>query len=301
MKLATTTGDFSNFSKSHKEMLSYVKEAGFKYADLSLYDLDIKGNPFMENNWESYTYDLADHAEKLGIKFVQAHSPGCRGNVLEKNEHYDYFIDATRRSIEICGMLGIKNTVFHTGWKDGVDKKKYFEENADFVRLFFDDMEKNDVRLCIENSTKVNMGTKYFFLEGCEMNEFIDYVGHPLLKACWDVGHAKLEGHNYKDIVDLSKNLVAVHIHDNFNFDSHQMPLTGNMNMDEVMQGLVDAKYEGFFTFEAGWTFSPGSVRLPNLENERLRHIPIELKIDAEKLLFKLGKWILSSYDVYEE
>lgn len=301
MKLATTTGDFKDYCKDHKEMLNCVYDAGFRYADLNLYDIDIPGSPFMSDGWENYTQNLCEYAEKLGIKFVQAHAPGMRGNVLEKNERYDYFVKAMHRSIEICSILGIRNEVFHTGWKEGVSKEQYFMENADFVKLFIPDMERCGVNLCIENSTKVNMGTKYFFLEGYEMNEFIDYVGHPMLKACWDVGHANLEGHSYKDIVDLGDNLAALHIHDNFNFDSHQMPFTGNINMDEVMQALIKINYSGFFTMEAECSISPGRVRKNPRDGERLRHLPLEFKLDAERLLFKLGKWILESYQCYEE
>lgn len=301
MKLATTTADFSDFCKDHKEMVRCVSEAGFRYVDLNMYDLDIPGSPFMAQGWESYTKELGEYAEKLGVRFVQAHAPGMRGNVLEKNEKYDYFVKSTHRSIEICSMLDIKNIVFHTGWKEGVSKEQYFKENADFVRLFIPDLERGSVNLCIENSTKVNMGTKYFFLEGYEMNEFIDYVGHPLLKACWDVGHANLEGHNYKDIVDLGSNLAALHIHDNFNFDSHQMPFTGNINMDEIMKALTQINYSGFFTMEATWTMTPGKVRKNPEYNDKLCHIPLDIRLCSEKLLFKVGKWILSSYDCYEE
>ncbi len=301
MKLATTTGDFREYCKDHAEMLKCVRDAGFRYADLSLYDLDIPGSPFMSDDWEAYTEQLGEYAEKIGIEFVQAHAPGMRGNLLEKNENHSYFVEATRRSIEVCGKLSIKNNVFHTGWKEGVSKEDYFRESADFIRLFIPDMEKCGVNLCVENSTKVNMGTKYFFLEGCEMNEFISYVGHPLVKACWDVGHANLEGHNYNDIVELGSNPAALHIHDNFNFDSHQMPFTGNINMDEVMQALMDSGYNGFFTMEAEWTFSAGRVRKNPRDGEKLRRVPIELKLDAEKLLFKVGKWILESYGCYEE
>ena len=59
--------------------------------------------------------------------------------------------------------------------------------------------------------------------------------------------------------------------------------------------------YKGYFTMEAGWTFTPGSVRKNPRDNERLRDIPLELMLEAEKLLFKVGKWILQSYDCYEE
>ena len=37
------------------------------------------------------------------------------------------------------------------------------------------------------------------------MVEFLNYVGHPLLHACWDTGHANCEGSQYDDIVTLGK------------------------------------------------------------------------------------------------
>lgn len=301
MKLATTTGDFGIFCKTHKKMVKCAFDSGFRYIDLNLYDIDISGSPFMDEHWREYTLNLHEYAKALGVTFVQAHSPGMRGNVLEKNEHYNYFLKATLRSVEVCALLGIKNTVFHTGWKEGVDKDEYFRINAEFIKLIIPTLESYGVALCVENSTKVNMGTKYFFFDGKSLGEFIDYVNHPLIKACWDVGHANLEGHNYSDIVALGNKLAALHIHDNYTFDTHAMPFTGSLNMDEVMQALTQIGYNGYFTMEADNTFSKGVMRKNSQFNGKLRDVPLELKLEAEKLLYKVGRWILTSYDCFEE
>ena len=301
MKLATTTEDFNEYTKDHKEMVKYVVESGFKYIDLSMYDIDIPGSPFMDDNWMEYTISLKEYAQSLGATFVQAHSPGMKGNVLINDEYYDYFFDATKRSIEVCSVLGIKNIVFHTGFKDGVNKEDYYKINADFIRKLIPTIEKCGVNLCIENSTKRNMKEKYFFFDGKDMSDFIDYMGHPMIKGCWDIGHANLEGHSYQDIIDLGDKLTTLHIHDNYNADTHQMPFTGTVNMDEVMQALVSINYNGYFTMEASRTITPGKVRKNKFDNELLRTVPLEFKIQAEKLLYNLGKWVLESYNCFEE
>ena len=305
MKLATTTDDFKGYSKNHCDMVKYANAAGFKYLDLGLYNTDIPGSPFMADNWREYVRDIKECAERVGAKFVQAHSPGSRGNVLIKNEHYDLFVESTARSIEICGMLGIKNTVIHTGFLEGVGKDEYFEKNAAFIKQFIPLLEKHGVTICVENSTKVNMGTKYFFLEGCEMKEFIEYCGHPLIGACWDTGHANLEGHQYKDITELGAHLKALHIHDTTNYDSHSLPFTGTMNLAEVIHALMDSGYDGYFTFEACCAMTnpvnnPG-YRKVFAGDDRLYIPPLELRIEMEKLLYKIGEFALSTYGIFEE
>ena len=148
MKLATTTSDFRGYAKDHKEMVKCVYDAGFRYIDLGLYDIDIPGSPFMEDNWKEYTLELNEYAENLGATFVQAHAPGMKGNILINNEHYEYFKKATKRSFEICGLLGIKNNVIHTGFKDGVDKKDYFRINGEFIRELLPAIEKSGTNIC---------------------------------------------------------------------------------------------------------------------------------------------------------
>ena len=302
MKLATTTCDFGMYP-THEERIRHLYDAGFRYIDLSLYtEADMV--PFMKPDWKETALKLKEFAESLGMKFVQAHSPG--GNPLSRDAKWDGLLASTIRSVEVCGILGIPNTVVHAGWAGGIGREEYYERNRDFYALLYPAMEANNVNVLTENSAKSNMGSNYYFLTGADMAEFLDWAAHPLLHACWDTGHANIEGHQYDDLVALGGHLRALHINDNRGrMDEHMMPYLGTMCMDEVMLGLRDAKYSGYFTFEGGstpvrrssWPLS----RTPFRETPFLQDPPDFLYDDLERAMYKIGVHILKSYDCFEE
>ena len=304
MKMASTTGDFRTISvDDYLERVRHIAKAGFRYIDLCLYDIDTPHSPFMSENFKGYVEQLKELADELKVKYVQAHLPNC--NPLDK-EHFDEYCKSTIRAIEVCGMLGIENAVIHTGWMDGVTKEQYFEMNYEALKPLFPAMEKNNVNVLIENSTKANMGEKYFFLTGADMKEFINYVNHPLIHACWDLGHANIEGHQYEDIIALGDDLRAIHVHDNNGkSDQHIAPFCGTLNMDEVMNALIDIDYKGYFTFEADNAISFGQTwqlkRQKFEKDTRLFNPSTEMLDAAEKFLFEIGKACLSAYGIYED
>ena len=81
------------------------------------------------------------------------------------------------------------------------------------------------------------------------------------------------------------------------------------INFDSVMQGLIDAKYDGYFTFEASYTLihennSPYTRQAWEYNGETVRKLispPIELKRQAVDLLYETGKYILETYNCFEE
>ena len=114
MKIATTTGDFAFYCKTDEERIRELHCAGFRYIDLSMYTFT-QGCVYMQENWREEVQKIKSVADELGMKFVQAHSQG--GNPLsEDKEQVDFLLAATIRSIEICEILGIKNTVVHNGY-----------------------------------------------------------------------------------------------------------------------------------------------------------------------------------------
>ncbi len=302
MKLATTTCDFTIYP-SHEERIRHLHDAGFRYVDLSLYEpSDMR--EFFEPDWADTAKKLKDFTENLGMTFVQAHSLG--GNPLSHDAKWDDLLAATVRSIEVCGILGIPSTVVHAGWAAGIGREEYYEKNLEFYRLLYPAMEENGVNVLIENSTKANMGANYYFLDGADMKEFLRYANHPLLHACWDTGHANVEGHQYDDIVALGEDLYALHINDNRGkMDEHMLPYTGTMCMDEVMLGLRDIGYRRYFTFEAAST----PIRRNDWLNKRrefretpfLQNPPDFLYDEFERAMYKLGVHILTAYDCFEE
>lgn len=304
MRIASTTGDFRTIpNDDHLERVRHVAKAGFKYIDLSFYNIDKDNSPFMLDDWKDYVQQLIDLGNALGIKYVQAHLPNC--NPLNEEKFEDY-CKLTIRSIEVCGMLGIENAVIHVGWKSEISKEAFFKMNHEALKPLFPAMEANRVNVLIENSTKANMRDMYYFLTGSDMKEFIDYVGHPLIKACWDTGHANIEGHQYEDIIALGDDLRAVHVHDNNGVgDEHQAPFIGTLNMDEVITGLIDSGYKGYFTFEADSTASFGKTWMLKRhifeKDTRLFNPTTEIYDASERYLFEIGKACLTAYGIYED
>lgn len=304
MKLATTTGDFNIFAQDHEARIKSFKQTNFKYIDLDLYNIDkSKNGIFMGEGWQDYVLRLKALAEELGITLCQAHSPV--GNPLDLNG-YEELLNSTIRSVEICGMLGIKNLVVHAGWAAGIGKEEYFSRNRDFYSQLFPAMEKWKVNVLIENSAKCNLGAFYYFFDGKEMREFLDYVNHPLLNACWDTGHANVEGHQYEDIIALGDRLKCLHINDNLGLkDQHIAPFMGTLNIDEVMTALKEINYNGYFTFEASDAVKNGKHWLqtrnnPDFKENRLYNPPLSVHIAKVNLLYEIGKSILTEYGVFE-
>ena len=298
MKLATSTCDFTVACKTHLERIEHVAAAGFRHIDLSMYrmaDMD----EFSGDDWKSRALALKKEAEARGLDFVQAHSPG--GNPL--GEDAEKLTQATIRSIEVCGVLGIPMTVVHSGLCGAVSMEEYNERNLVFYKKLFPVMEETGVQVCIENTTKANMGKNTFFLTGKDMADFCRFSGHPLMKGCWDTGHANIEGHQYSDLMDMGEYLAAIHSNDNRGYvDEHIFPLTGTFAADEILHGLIDCGFRGPFTFECDSTLlRPGSwpfSRRVYEGDDRLAMPPLWLRDGFEKLMYETGKWILESYDI---
>ena len=137
MLLATTTGDFSPFTSDHKERIRLLCEAGFRHIDLSLYTV-CEGDPLFGDSWQEAAEDLLAYAASLGADFVQCHAPGSFNPFEQDAEKRERLINATKRSLEVCSLLGIKNNVLHTGWKQGITREDCFKENLSaFCRRFF--------------------------------------------------------------------------------------------------------------------------------------------------------------------
>lgn len=305
MKLATTIGEM--YAYSHSDPAGAVRMyegTGFKYLDYSFYNVLSPDHPFLTDSWKNQVNEAGEAAAKLGMKFVQAHSPNY--NPLGQLDNADYHkagLEASIRSVTACGMLGIGSIVVHSGITEDYlypeDKDGYFRANLPFYRALLEEAEKWNVKVCIENSAEGNMGRRYFYMTGEDMNDFIDYVNHPLLGGCWDIGHGHMRGADTcHEMTTLGKNLTCVHIHDNMGVhDEHIAPFFGNIDMDSVMQGLIQSGFRGYFTFESDSFFHFRGEH----GSGRLKHIPLDAKRASLAFLYQIGKSCLDAYGIFEE
>ncbi len=304
MKIATTTGDFEHYCTNDCDRIRELYEAGFRYIDLSMYNIAKPDHVYMQDNWKNEAEKIKNLADSLGMSFVQAHSPGV--NPFNASGDVDFMMKSLNRSIEICGMLGIRNTVVHSGIQKGLSKSEWFQKNKEFYAELFSTMEKHNVNVLVENSTKVNMGDCYFINSGKDTRELVEFIDHPLIHACWDTGHANCEGNQYDEICAVGDELYAIHYNDNHGkSDEHLIPYLGTLNHDEVINALIDSEYNGYFTLECSSSlilkdYWLGSRRkFP--QDERLVDPPLFAQRQLEKLMYDTAKYMLTSYGIFEE
>lgn len=299
MKLATSTGDFFEYTHSQTEALRHIHQAGFSYADYNFgRDYTARTGVYGENH-TAYLQEIQRFCEKEGIQLVQAHSP-MGSPIAEGNGQ---FIEDTIRCVEACGTWGIPNIVVHSGYTRGLNIEETYQENKKFFTPVLAAAEKYGVNILVENFNKRCIDGLYWIDNATDLLGLIEYIDHPLFHAVWDAGHANLqEMPQDEELQILGDHVRAVHIQDNLgDNDTHLIPFFGSMNMDAVMHGLQKIGYDGYFTFEVGAMFTPPAKKRPYPADTRLSKVPLELKCTAERLLYEIGKYILESYGCFEE
>lgn len=315
MKLATSTGDYKFFVPSITEVIKNFKNSKFRYINLE--QTGVIPEFFSNNdNYKKLAEEWGDAAEYAGIQYVVSHAPCLHNPILSafKNhddETYQASIRAIRRSIEICHILGISRIVVHACCNTNFSVDELYKYNRMFYNDLLDLAEKYNITLLTENWDSY----KYNFSTGKNLRDFIEYIDHPLLAACWDSAHGNIDPMarkigQYENIITIGDKLKGLHISDNFgDTHHHSWPFAGIINFDSIMQGLIDVKYDGYFTFEASYTLlhqkNPPYERAGWEHNgqliEKLRNPSIDLKKQAVDLLYEIGKHILKSYDSFEE
>ena len=301
MKIATTTGELRGYTASPAEAVKMYEGTGFKHLDISFYEVLKEGDPFMTDAWRDQILEAKEAAQALGMDFVQAHAPGCKicsGDTARE-------ATAVIRSIEACGLLGIENMVIHSGFLRGFrypdDMQAYCRANEPFFRALIPAMEKYGVHILFENTTEKHCrGGEFFPILGRDLNEIIAFMHHPLFGAAWDVGHANMDDIDHAaQFRELGKNLRAIHVHDNYGEkDLHLLPLMGSTDYDNIMQGLLQTGFDGYFTLEIKNNFY--FERRKGLTGP-LAHPSVEIKKAALQLQYAVAKSILQTYNVYEE
>ena len=299
MKLATSTADFHQYTESQTEALFYVKEAGFSYADYNFHIDHVRKNGVYSKDFKGYFEKVANEADRLGIRLIQAHSPMGDPIIKDNSE----FIADTIRCVDACGFFGINNLVIHSGYLEGMGKEDTLKENEKFFRRVLDKAEKYGINILVENFNKICLTNYYWIDNATDLLELIELVDHPLFHAVWDTGHANLQKMSQDDELRLlGSHVKALHVHDNMgDRDDHLLPFLGTMSLDSVMNGLSEIGYDGYFTFEVGGIFTPPEMRREFSQDTRLKKAPLDLKRAAEKYLYSLGKTVLESYSLFEE
>ncbi len=310
MKLSTSTGDFSKYYTALTDKVRAFRETKFRYINLELTgaeDVD-------ENRDAALTARALSEAAKYAeVSYVTSHAPCLNCFDEQRGIGYARTVAVMRRTIEICGRLKIPSIVIHASRIPGASCEEFYERNRRFYLDILGEAELWGIKIMTENMQYYD---GHPLSTGEELRRFVCYVDHPLLGVCWDTAHGNLnpfakEQGQYKCITDIGDRLWSMHISDNFGDGAHHhtWPFAGIISFDEVMQGLLDVDYNGFFNFEASYSLLHHENipyhRSPFEHNgetvTKLLDPSVSLKQKATDLLYECGKYILETYGCYEE
>ena len=300
MRLCTTTKDFANYFERDIDRIREISRAGFKYVDYSM--ISNEAQAYMHSGWRDDVKRLKEETDKLGVSFVQMHSPEFETlETLDPNENWDEKLSQTLRTIEIAGELGIKSTVVHAGIKRNTPWEETMRLNKEFYQLLVPTMEKTGVNVLVENVGKPDNTGRCFLNTGSRVREFIEYFNHPLLHACWDIGHGNVFPNQSEEMKIVREHIYAIHYNDNFgdSRDMHTIPFLGNGEHAKNIKTLIDIGFDGPFTFECVFTAHPGLMEFDKAVGKEGGSL--EVRRAYEKVLFETGKHMLESFGVYEE
>ena len=316
MKLSSSTGDFSHYVDTVPQKVACFKDTKFRYINLEQTGSHPAFFSESEDDWRRFAEECGEAAAAAGVTYVISHAPCLHQAILPAlsdptDETYRRNVRAIRRSIEVCHALHIPRIVIHACPDPSFTPDTFYRYNRMFYREFLDLAEKYDVTLMTENWDHDST----LLATGRQLRDFVDAIDHPLLAICWDTAHGNLaksakELGQYQNILAIGDKLKGLHISDNFgDCHHHSWPFAGTISFDEIMQGLLDVSYDGYFNFEASYTL----LHHKNIPYHRqpfmhrgetvttLLDPSIELKKKAVDLLYDVGQYILESYHCFEK
>ena len=153
--------DFKEGKESYLESTIKTNEAGFKVMDFCMCPMQRNETELNGENWKYLVDRIANEAAKRGIEFSQSHLPYAKWKgedpTLEGYEKNEWFIETTKRCIEISGMLGVKWAVVHpvTERKYITDPERNLAYNHEIFDKYVEQASKLGVGLAFENMADI--------------------------------------------------------------------------------------------------------------------------------------------------
>ena len=204
----------------YRERLEIYKSAGF--LEVALY-LDDRYNKPEENY-----VDIIKYARNIGLKVNQVHIDYKISNLISDDTTNEYF-DYINAKLDEASTLHIPYVVSHAS--KGDTPPKITSLGLEKLSTILKGYENKDIYLCIENVRN---------------NKNLDAIlklGLSNVAVCFDVGHAHCYSNEYTLFKKLKPFIRCSHIHNNYGSDTHETPLSGEIDGKYFIKRL--SKIEG--------------------------------------------------------
>lgn len=207
--------------------------------------------------------------DDIGFSIPQGHLIFMNeGNITSVDN--TYAIDNLKRNLDVFYEMGVKAAVLHYSnfGTDVVPIEDWFDVRIDALNQLIEYIKDTDMIICLENLSRIHDLDAGHLLKMCKAVDDQSHIG-----ICLDTGHLNIsqKGNQYDFIMQAGKYLKAMHVHDNrgehhgiigLPCDTHSMPFdSGNVNWEDVKNGIKEANYQGLFAFEIGSGREPKEIR----------------------------------------
>lgn len=253
-----------------KYVLDLAKKIGADAFDFTLcqHDISRAGDLYSKGVSEvkKYFSDLKKYADSIGIEIRQTHGRLIGYGVTPEGN--ETFIKNAELDLIAAAELGAKYCVVHTPAYNWVGGDRSDDEMRDIGFNLFNNIlpyaKREGVKIAAETHGDASKyGKMEFFgyinnlVELCEKiktsTEYGDYIC-----VCVDTGHTNLavkyEGNpSVGDAIRELGSLVEVlHLHDNNGKkDQHKIPMTGDIDWNDVLNALDEINYPGYYNLES--------------------------------------------------
>lgn len=233
--------------------LTNLHACGFAAADVSLESIAL-----LDDSWQSVLYAAASRAAALGVALPVCHLPFYMPSP-DDAAAMQRFSREQATAIKAAALMQVPVAVIHPIARHSgrTSKQEWFAENIAYLSPLCDLAAKAGVTLAVENmaSTKESLHDHLYGCRAVEIRAIANKLG---IATCWDTGHAHTAGLTQSHEIGLLGDTLAIlHLHDNLGSDAHLVPMTGEIDWQDVVRGLHKAGYAGALDFETKTSHLP--------------------------------------------
>ncbi len=265
MRVGSTAARISLVT-SNEEAAEILAEAHLDSADFWLYLCSLDEQyPLCREDWKAWVLQIRKKFDSLHLPVSQCHA---RFNIfIPPDFAYVPPLEIILRNMHACRMLGCRKLVFHpvellSHVTSEETHGRILRYNLRWFRELLPLAEALDLEIHVENmfdfaGLQQEGEIPFAFTTVEDLCWLIDALDHPLVKACFDTGHANISGLDVPDAIrQLGHRLGTLHLQDNFGRvapiepDVHLLPGHGLIDWLEVMAALREIGFDGVLNME---------------------------------------------------
>jgi len=153
-------------------------------------------------------------------------------------------------ALQVASILGTRIVVVHPGHHcEAADLGAATERAIASLRALLPAAEELGITLAVEN-----LPPGHVCPSPESLRDLVDEVSHPLVRVCYDTGHANLvSGGVAAGVRVLGERIATFHCHDNDgSADQHRMPGDGTVDWREFALAVRESGYDEPLTLEVG-------------------------------------------------